>query len=251
MSRAKLSLHIILPLGVLLFSMTLLVDFTAAQQDKQEKLTALKQSLAQNQANLKMYTWTETTQVSLKGEVKKQEQKACRYGPDGKVQKTPIQGATPAQQQQPQQEDRQRGGRVKKAIVEKKTGELKDYMERVTALVHEYVPPDLQKIQAAQSAGNGSVEPPSVPGVSTLVVKNYEKPEDSVSVGFDSQAKKVQSYSVNSYLDKPNVDPVNLAVTFASLPDGTNYPQQSILKAPAKQIEVKITNSGYAKSAGP
>src|ERR1700751_6149147 len=66
---------------------------------KQEKIAALKQSLADNQAALKQYTWTETTQISLKGEGKKQEQKQCQYGPDGKVQKTPIQGANQPQQQ--------------------------------------------------------------------------------------------------------------------------------------------------------
>src|SRR5690242_14980941 len=74
----------------------------AQQSDtaKQEKLGALKLSLARNQAALKQYTWTETTQISLKGEVKKQEQKQCQYGPDGKVQKTPMPGQSEAPQQQ-------------------------------------------------------------------------------------------------------------------------------------------------------
>src|ERR1700751_4310316 len=35
-------------------------DAAAAQQAKQEKVAALKQSLAQNQAALKSYSWTET-----------------------------------------------------------------------------------------------------------------------------------------------------------------------------------------------
>ena len=58
----------------------------------QEKVAALKQALAANQAALKPYTWTESTEISLKGEVKKRQQKLCRYGPDGKVQKTALQG---------------------------------------------------------------------------------------------------------------------------------------------------------------
>ena len=57
---------------------------------KGQKVAALKESLAANQAALKSYTWTETTEISMKGEVKKKEQKLCRYGADGKVQKTPI-----------------------------------------------------------------------------------------------------------------------------------------------------------------
>ena len=59
----------------------------------QDRVAALKESIAQNQAALKTYKWTETTEISLKGEVKKREQKECRYGPDGKVEKTPVPGA--------------------------------------------------------------------------------------------------------------------------------------------------------------
>src|SRR5436305_11960245 len=88
-----------------------------AKQALQEKAAALKQSLAQNQAALKQYTWTEITQISLKGEVKKQEQKECRYGPDGKVQKTPDENSAPVQQPAAS------GGRLKKHVVEKKVGE--------------------------------------------------------------------------------------------------------------------------------
>lgn len=213
---------------------------------KQEKIAALKQSLAKNQAALKQYAWTETTQISLKGEVKKQEQKECQYGPDGKVQKTPIQGASQPQQQQPQQAaGARRGGRLKKQIVEKKVDEMKDYMERVGALVHEYVPPNPQKIQEAAAAGNVAVTPAQP--VTAITMKNYLKQGDAVTIGFDTTAKAIASYNVDSYLDNPKDDVVKLAVNFARLPDGTNYAQQSVLDATAKKIEVKITNSDYKK----
>src|SRR5688572_25178744 len=81
-------------------------DAAAKQQMIQEKVAALKQSLAQNQAALKKYSWTESTEISLKGEVKKREQKECHYGPDGKVVKTPIAGGDP-----PQEQKEQAGGR--------------------------------------------------------------------------------------------------------------------------------------------
>jgi hypothetical protein len=212
----------------------------------QAKVAALKQSLAENQAALKQYAWTETTQISLKGEVKKQEQKDCRYGPDGKVQKTPVQGANQPEQKQPASGGR-RGGRIKKEIVEKKVDEMKDYMERVAALVHQYVPPDPQKIQAAQEAGNVAIA--AGQPVGTITIKNYLKQGDSVALGFDGAAKKIVTYSVASYLDKPKDDAVKLAVNFATLPDGTNHVQQSVLDADAKKIAVKITNSNYKKSS--
>jgi len=41
---------------------------------------------------------------------------------------------------------------------------------------------------------------------------------------------------------------VKLDVSFASLPDGTNYAQQTVLDALGKKIQVKVTNSGYKKA---
>jgi len=206
------------------------------------KIAALKESLAKNQAALKQYAWTETTQISLKGEVKKTEQKECLYGPDGKVQKTPVQGAP--QQQQQQASGGRRGGLVKKKVVEKKVGEMKDYMQQVAALVHEYVPPDRDKIQAAAAAGNVSATPAQP--ISAITIKNYLKQGDSVTLGFDTNAKRIVTYNVDSYLDNPK-DAVKLAVDFAQLPDGTNYAQKSVLDATGKQIQVTVTNSDYKK----
>jgi hypothetical protein len=120
---------------------------TAQAPSAPDKTAALKESLAQNAAALRQYTWVETTQISLKGEVKKQEQKQCFYGADGKVQKTPIGEAPAAKQQAAAGGDKGgRGGRLKKNIVENKVEDMKEYVEKVAALVKDYVPPDAQKI---------------------------------------------------------------------------------------------------------
>ena len=60
------------------------------KQMLQEKVAAFKQSMAENQKALLQYTWIEDTQLSLKGEVKSTKIESCRYGSDGKVQKTPL-----------------------------------------------------------------------------------------------------------------------------------------------------------------
>jgi len=221
------------------------IDPAQAKQTKQDRIAALKQSLAANQAALKQYTWTETTQIKLKGEVKKTEQKACQYGPDGKVIKTPM--GSPSQPEQPQQQAQggKRGGRLKEKIVENKVDDMKDYMERVAALVHQYVPPDPEKIQAAQAAGNVDATPSQQ--VSRITIKNYLKEGDSVELGFDTEAKKIVNYNVNSYLDKPKDDALTLAVTWAPLADGINHVQQTNLHAAAKKIDVSVTNSNYKK----
>ncbi len=201
----------------------------------QEKVASLKQSAAENQQRLHEYQWIETTQLTLKGEPKPPKQDMCSYGPDGKVQKVPI-GAT-----QPQE---QSGGRLKKHMVEKKTEEMKDYMQQVKGLLALYVPPNPQSIQQAVQAGNVSVDRDAGPGLAQLVFKNYAQPGDQMTLSFNTAAKKIQEINVNTYLNDPK-DPVTFAVQFASLPDGTNHPQQTVLTAPEKKIQVTTTNSNY------
>jgi hypothetical protein len=240
------------PLAVAV-ALLLLAAATAAQgpaqgnAGMQERVAALKESLAQNQAALRTYTWTEATEISLDGDVKKREQKKCQYGPDGKVQKTVIQGGEEPKQKE-QASGGRRGGLVKKAIVENKVEDMKEYMEKATALVQQYVPPDPQKIQAAQAAGNISMQAASGQGLSTITIKDYVKPGDKLILGFDPTAKKLRSYQVQSYVEKPKDDAVTLNVTFASLQDGTNHPQQTVLNVAAKKLGIKMTNSGYAKA---
>jgi hypothetical protein len=246
--RWKTRIAVVAAMAMLFAAVTIAQKPDSAQgnQGTPEKVAALKESLAQNQAALKTYTWTEATEISLDGEVKKREQKKCSYGPDGKVQKTPIQtGEQPQQKQQAQ--GRRSGGVVKGAIVKNKVEDLKEYMEKAAALVHEYVPPDPQKIQAAAAAGNISTQPASSQGAAALTIKDYLKAGDRLILGFDPAAKKLRSYQVQSYVEKPKEDAVTLAVTFASLPDGTNYVQQTVLDVAAKKVRVKTTNSGHAK----
>jgi 23S rRNA pseudoU1915 N3-methylase RlmH len=224
----------------------LLASAGMAQVDSQNTAAALKESLAQNQARLRTYSWIETTQISLKGEVKKQEEKQCYYGADGKVQKTPAAGAPASAPPQKQAGGGRRGGKMKERVVENKVDDMKEYMERVAALVHEYVPPDPQKIQAAQAAGTVSAQPSG--NAMNLSVKNYFKPGDLLAIGFDTTAKQLSSYRVQSFVEKAKEDDVTLSVTFGSLQDGTSYPQQVLLDVTAKKIQVKVTNSGYKKT---
>jgi hypothetical protein len=208
-----------------------------AQAQLADKLAALKQSLAQNQQNLHHYQWTETTQITLKGEPKPPKQSLCQYGPDGQVQKTPIasEGMQPSQ-----------GGRFKQRMVKKKTEEMQDYMGDVKQLLSVYVPPDPVKLQQAYQAGNASVAKGPMPGTVKLAFQNYDKAGDELTIIFNTQQKKVAQLSVKTYMQQPS-DAVTLDTHFASLSDGTNYTQKTVLNATAKKLMVTTTNSHYQK----
>ena len=200
----------------------------------QQKLAALKQSMAENKQKLRQYQWIETTQLTLKGDAKPPTKNSCLYGPDGQVEKTPI-GPPPEQPS---------GGRMKQKIIAKKKAEMKDYMQDVKSVLNMYVPPDPQKMQAAYQAGKLSLNP--VPGAVNLVFTDYAQPGDKMTLTFDTAAKKITALNINTYMGQEK-DAVKLQVQMGSLPDGTNYVQQTVLSATAKQLVVTTTNSNYQK----
>jgi len=221
---------------MLLAALVLLSTLSTQSQNPelQEKLAAVKQAAAENKQKLQQYQWIETTQLTLKGDQKPATQSSCRYGPDGQVQKTPM-GPPP---QQPS------GGRVKQRVIAKKKEEMKDYMQDVKGVLGMYVPPDPQRMQQAFQAGNVTLNPAS--GAVNLVFTNYAQPGDKMTLTFDTATKKITNLNVDTYMGEAK-DKVTLQVQMGSLPDGTNYPAQTVLGASAKQLTVTTTNSNYQK----
>jgi len=207
----------------------------AQGQELQERVAELKESMAKNKQSLAQYTWVEQVNISLKGELKKQERFQVRMGPDGKPQKTSLDAPPEAPS----------GGRLKKHIVEKKKEEYKDYADQMKALAQQYVPPDKEMIQQAYAAGNISLVPGgSIPGQIKLVFHNFVKPQDSMTLVFDKTQKQLLSLQIASYMDDPK-DAMNLTVEFSRLPDGTNHVSNLIIDGVSKQLNIATQNSNY------
>jgi hypothetical protein len=213
---------------------------------KADQVAALKQSIAEGTKKLAQYEWIETTVISLKGEEKSRKQNRCYYGADGKVQKVAVGGEPKAAESAGGGGGRGRkkgGGAVKGAIVENKKEDIQEYMKQAAALIHSYVPPQADKIQAAKDAGRVSVNPQGGGGV-RVEMKQYLKPGDVLSIDLDPAAGGLKGLNVSSYVEKPD-EPVTLAVQMATLPDGALYAARTVLDAKAKNIQVVITNSGH------
>jgi hypothetical protein len=212
-----------------------------AGQASQDRIAALKQSLAIGQKQLRQYEWIETTVISVKGEEKSRKQQRCYYGAEGTLQKVPIDSGQAAQQGGGGRG--RRGGRAKEAIVEHKKEEMQDYMERAAALVHHYAPPNADLIEKSRAAGKFAVRP-GQSGRVTLDFTDYLKAGDKLSIELDGAANRLLSLNVASYLDAPD-DVVTLVAQLGALPDGTTYTAQSTLDATAKHVRVVIQNTGH------
>lgn len=207
---------------------------------KKDHATAVKESLQKSMAALRQYQWVETTAISLKGEEKSRTQNSCQYGADGKVQKTPI--AAPAQEEK----KKKRGLRGK--VVEKKKGDISDAAKEAVALVKQYVPLDPARIQAAKEAGRVTVTPPDSKGQVQLVIKDYVKAGDSLTLGVNAASDQISSLTVATFTDKAK-DAVNLNVVFGALADGTAHPAKIQLEVAAEKLGVAIENSDYKKQS--
>jgi hypothetical protein len=212
------------------------IRFASAQSPElQQRVAEVKESNAKNRQALASYTWNEQVTISLKGEQKKVQHFQVRLGPDLTPQKTSLD--LPPEPPS--------GGRLKKRIVAKKKEEYEDYADQMKALAQQYVPPDGNLLQQAFAQGNIMMGPTAgAPNVLQLVIHNFLKPQDSMTVVFDRTQKQVLQIQIASYMDDPK-DAMNLTVQFSRLPDGTSHVSNMVLDGVSKQLNIAIQNSNY------
>ncbi len=208
-----------------------------AQNPKmEEKVMAIKQAQAANKQKLAHYTWQETETISIKGEVKDTKAYQVQMGPNGQQQKNEL------SDQQAQSGGHE--GPLKKHVVEKKTGEYQEYGQQIGALAKQYTAPDPERLMQAKQQGNISLQPGQ--GTVSLVIKNYVKPGDSVTMTISEQTHAPVSIKVSSYLSDPK-DAVTIAAQFAQLPDGTNHVATTQINGVSKHLEINEQNSKYQR----
>lgn len=201
----------------------------------QERVVALKASLAASQAILKPYEWVETTVVSLKGEEKSRQMNRCYHGADGQVQKIPLTATPPA--------PTKRGLRGRIAAAKKQ--ELTGYMKEAVGLIKLYMPPDQARIQAARDAGRVTLQPLPDQRV-RLTFTDYLKAGDALALEVDLASNRPLEAKVSTYLDSPK-DSVTLNVRFGTLDNNATYAASVALDAKSKSLKVNVENTGYRR----
>jgi hypothetical protein len=211
---------------------------TAQNPQMAQKVAAIKQASAANKQALARYTWQEQQVISLKGDVKKTVSYQVSVAPDGQQQKIEL-GSTAAPPPS--------GGRIKQRMIARKTDEFQQYGQQVAALAKQYTQIDPQLLQQAYQQGNASIQLGGAPGTVTLVIKNYLKSGDSMTLVFNEGQKAIQSLQISSYLSDPK-DAVTVAVQFAKLPAGVNHVANAQINGVSKQMTVALQNFNYQLS---
>jgi hypothetical protein len=205
----------------------------AQGSELQQKVAEVKQALAQNQQALAQYTWQQQETVSVNGDVKKQELYQVHLGPDGKPVKVVV-------SQTGSSDGRKHG--IKHRITER----YEQYGQQVASLAQSYAQPDRGKLQQLNAQGDVALKSGGAPGIVSLVIRNYVKQGDAVTLGFNRAQKAISSINVATYLSGPS-DAVTIAVQFAKLPDGTNHVSTATINGESKNLTVQETNMNYQK----
>lgn len=176
----------------------------------------------------------------VKGEQKKEELYNVQLGPDGKPQKTPLDPNSVSDS------DRQHHG-LRGRIKEKKIDEYKEYAESIKTLIEQYIPPDKDMLQQSYQQGNVMIGPMAgQPNEYRVVVTNYVKPGDNMTIVMDKATLSLVSVSISTYLTDTS-DAVNVSVQFARLPNGGPFHVATeTINGVSKQLTIELINSNYA-----
>jgi hypothetical protein len=160
-------------------------------------------------------------------------------GPDGKPLKTSLDAQAPSEG----------GGRqhgLKHHVVEKKKEEYKDYADQMKSLLQQYVPPQKELLAQAAQQGNIALAPQAGSGEVRLILSNFVKSGDKMTLVMDKTTRQIRSLNIASYLSDPK-DAVNMDVLFAAIPSGPNHVSDATINGVSKQLTITIQNSNYQK----
>jgi len=216
------------------------LPFAEAQDPQvQQSLAEIKESAAKNKQALSHYSWQEQQTIAVKGDVKDEKFYQVHLGPDGKPQKVETENMSTSSA------GRKHG--LAHHIKEKKGEEYKEYGQQIAALAQQYAQPDPQKLQQAFQQGNVMFGSAGSPGEVKVVISNYVKPNDKVTLIFNRQAKAIQSLNIATYLNDPK-DAVTIGAQYGQLQDGTNHVASTQTKGESKDLLVTTQNSNYQKT---
>jgi len=189
------------------------------------RLAAARQA---NQSLMKLYGWESRTQISVSGEVKDTRIDSVGYGPDGQLQRNIMSD----------QQAAVRGLFLRHLIAAVDKKELEQYLTGLRGVLEQYTLASAGAIQTFLDRAVASG--PNSQGLYQMTGNNVVQPGDVYTLWFNPQTRKPTSLQVSTSF---NGGPVTLNATFRTIgPDGLNYVEFANLDAPAKQVNVQVSN---------
>ena len=227
-------------LAVLLFA-GIRSEFVSAQGMNPEQVAA---TIKANAQALKAFSYQQRLQLQLKGETKKVTLTQMSYDMNGNPLKTQL-SENPPPDASEQSSGGGRRGRLKARVVAKKTGEFKEMMGEIAALVKSYTELPHEKLQAALKQASFSPGAGDMSGAVQIVMRNVNQNGDSMTIWIDRTAMLFRRAVIATTYEG---NPVTTTANYTMLPSGQVHMAQAILNYPKKEVVVEIDNSNYQRS---
>ena len=200
----------------------------AAQMDMAQLVPKISQARKANAMETRNYSWTQRTEVKLKGETKSLKTEIVRYTVDGELQKTPV-----------DETSAKKPKGIRGRVAKKKAGEMKDWMADLGVLLKEYSLPtegnllDFLNKAAVSPDGDGR----------KLEATDVVQAGDRMTVWIDANHKMTNT-EVSTEHDGSDV---KLETDHAATPDGLDYTARTTIVVPDKGVEMTVENFSYQK----
>ena len=200
----------------------------AAQMDMTLVAEKVSKARQENAQRTRDYSWTQRTEVKVKGEVKSLKTEIVRYTVDGELQKTPI-DETSAK--------KPKGVRGK--VAKKKIAGMKDWMAELGELLKAYSLPTAGNL--LDFLNKASVSPEGAGR--RLDAIGVVQAGDRMSVWINDAHKMVKT-EVTTQHDGSDV---KLMTDHETTPDGLDYVARTTIVVPDKGIEMTVENFSYKR----
>jgi len=216
-----------LPFGALMLGLTIAVP-VAAQTDMSAIASKVSEARKENAQKTRNYSWTQRTEVKLKGETKSLKTETVRYTVDGELQKTPIEETSAK---------KPKGVRGK--IAKKKAGEMKDWMADLGEVLKQYSLPTAGNLLDFLNKASVSPDGDGRKLDATDVVQAGDRM--SVWIGADHKMTKTEVSTQHDGAD------VKLETDHETTPDGLDYVARTTIVVPDKGVEMMVENFSYKR----
>lgn len=201
-----------------------------------EQVTAVREAMAANKAALSDYTWKEEQTIAVKDKVWREQRFQVQFSPDGGLQRMPL--GLP--EESASAEKANRG--LRDWMAEKKEHGMLSYARDIKQLAETYTQPDADLLRVAHEQGHVTSE--AGPDVFRLLIHNYVKPGDFVTLVFDVKSRQMQTLQASSYLTDAK-ETVVIDAKFSTLPDGLNHIDEIKAVAEKKGLTLSMRNFEY------
>ena len=137
------------------------------------------------------------------------------------------------------------GGPLRRHIAEKKIEEAEQVLAATHGLTAMYLPLNPTALKQALQTRRIDLEHEPAGG-NALVINDYAKPGDRLSLDLDTATLQLRRITVKSYFSSPT-DVFTAKVQFSALEDGTTYPSITTIDAPGKKLSITTVSSSFSK----